>query len=366
MSRKATVLVAGYPLNTIGNVESLEWTRKWDYDGICGPFSASWKWSVGPQFAAGWFREGASVQVVDQGRLRWGGRLSEPQANDGVIECHAVGYGQIADTFEAVTRTGSPPVYTPTYLPDDAIDAAIARGLPWIRPASIGATSVAVNGVTETVETLVLRAAKREGKRANVDSRGIVTLASDPTTATWLLGGMSDYLGTVDDEFITRLFGYYVSGVDGSGNPNAWSMVYAEDAVVEAKFGQTREKTVDLTALGLLMAATAQADVDGRFALTGARMGWTSGFVAGPNLRLVSGERADPAAVQAGQIVRIPGVRDSRSGKKNLAAVEITLGETRHVADENITYCTPLGYVPRDFSSALAAAQKPTEVKETA
>lgn len=355
------IRVAGQLLGSIAPLSGIEWTTRWAYDEISGGVTAQFRLNA-PGFAAGWFKAGASAQVVDQGKVRFGGRLSEPEEVDGGVQCYIRGLGTLAESFDALEDTNPAAgfAYLPTTVPNTAVDQAILRGLPWTRPATLGSTALGIGGgITESVQTIVLRAAKLAGKRALVDVDGVVSLASDPTDPKWLLGGMGSYLGTADDEFLTRLFGYYISGVDGAGVPNAWATVYAEDAGAVTKFGQQREATVDLTALGQLTSGAAQANIDGRFALVGGRMGWTREFAIGRGLRLATGELADPASVQAGDMVAIPGVRDTRSQVTSWAMLRLIVGEARHVVDDGVTYCKPLGLLPRGFSTALAAAQAP-------
>lgn len=360
----ARVRVAGNPLGALGPVSGLEWVTRWSYDQVSGDATAQWQWATTERPA--WLHAGADVVIGDQGRRRWRGRLSEPEENDAGWSCAAYGLGVLAADFDAIYNATTPPAepaWSPTMIPDTAIDAAITRGLPWVRSSSVGSTAIGQDDDSAVLDvlTLLLRAAKLAGKRAVVDQFGVVSLQPDPASPSWLLGGMSNYLGTADDEFVTRMWGYYVSGVDGAtGAPNAWGLVKAEDNDAADKFGQHIERTVDLRELGLLTSAQAQANVDGRFALVGGRMGWTAGFVISPLwLRTLSGEPANPLAVRAGQMIRMPGVRDSRSQKTNRAAAQLVVGEARCVADEGACYVTPLGYVPRDFSSALAAARKP-------
>ena len=359
------VRVDGRLLGTIAPLSGIEWTTAWSYDAICGGTTAQFKLAA-PGFAAGWFRAGAPAQIVDQGTVRFGGRLSEPEETDGGVSCFIRGLATLGDSFDAYEDDdpGAPVAYSPTTIPNTAVDQAIARGLPWLRPATIGTTALGIeNGVLESVQTVVLRAAKKAGKRAHVDTAGVLSLLADPTVPRWLLGGMGDYTGTADDEFITRLFGYYVAALDGTGEPSAWATVLAEDTAAALKFGQQREATVDLTALGLLTASDAQTNVNGRFALVGGRMGWTTPFTVGRGLRLSSGELADPAAVVAGDMIGLPGVRDSRSQVTSWAMLRLIVGEARHVVDDGLTYCKPLGLLPRGFSEALSAAQRPSEVE---
>jgi hypothetical protein len=349
-------------LHAFGTVSGVEWSSRWVYDGICGDGQASWLWATRER--PPWLQVGAEVVVTCSGRRRFAGRLNEPEEMDGGWSCSAYGLSALGGDFESILDSdpGVDVAYLPTTSPDLGIDAAIGRGLPWVRLSDFGLDPVGTeDALTLNVRDVVTRAAKLAGKRAVVDQFGGLSLVSDPTSPVWLLGGVSNFLGSADDEFVTRMLGYYVSGVDGTtGEPSDWAMVIAQDSNAEDKFGAVVERTVDLTALGLLTEGEAQAHIAGRFALVGGRMGWTSGFAVTRSwLSRMNGAPGDPAAVRAGDMIRLAGVRDFRTTAANRAAADIVVGEAKYVADEDVCHVTPLGYVPRDFSSALAAAQKP-------
>lgn len=366
----AGVWVDGRPLHAFGSVSGVEWSSCWLYDGIGGDKTAQWRWFTDAR--PSWLHAGAEVVIKTAGRRRWAGRLNEPEEADGGWSCYAYGNRTLGDDMQALVDTDPSGVeaWMPTTVPNDGIDDAIDRGLDWLRYDSFGAFAIGTeDGITLTVADLVVRAAKLAGKRAVVDQFKALRLLSDPTTPTWLLGGMSNYLGSADDEIVTRLYGYYVSGVDGAtGLPNAWGpMVVAQDDDAETKFGIIVERTVDLTDLGLLSESDAQDNIDGRFELIGGRMGWTAGFAATRSwLSRMNGAPGDPAAIRAGDMIRLAGVRDFKTTTGNRVAADIVIGEARYVADDDACYVTPMGYVPRDFQSALAAAQKPDSTMEAA
>jgi len=363
------ILVAGNPLDAFGTVTDIEWSSIYAYDAICGDKTASWKWFTTARPA--WLHAGAEVVIKTMGRRRFAGRMNEPEETDGGWSCNAYGLRVLGDDVQAledVATPGDPAEWMPTTIPNTGIDTAISTwDLPWYRSESFGGTAIGSDdAITLTVSDLVKRAGKLAGKRPVVDQFGTLSMATDPTTPSWLLGGMSNYLGTADDQLITRMFGWYVSGIDGStGLPNAYGpMVVAADEDAETKFGVVVHAVVDLTQLGLLTEAEAQAQIDGRFALVGGRMGWTAGFAVTRSwLSRMNGAPGDPAAIRAGDMIRLAGVRDFRTTTANRASADIIVGEARYVADEDVCYVTPLGYVPRDFQSALAAAQKPETVE---
>jgi hypothetical protein len=371
----AQITVAGVPLHAHGALSGVEWSSCWLYDGVGGDKQASWQWftTIRPP----WLHAGADVVIRTSGRRRWAGRLNEPEETDGGWSCSAYGLRVLADDYQSfvnVAAPGDPDEWATSTSADPALDSAIdERNLPWFRFDDFGSSPVGTeDDTTLTLGEVLARATKRAGLRAVVDQFGTARLLADPTAARWRVGGMSNYLGTADDELVTRLYGYYVSGVDGStGEPNGWATVVTPELLSastetadERKFGVRVERTVNLTALGLVTEADAQADVDGRFALVGGRMGWTAGFaVTRAWLTAANGAPGNPAAIRAGDMLALPGVRDFRTSTANRATAIVIAGEARYVADEDVCYVTPMGYVPRDFQSALTAAQKPEKVE---
>lgn len=359
------VWVAGTMLDTLGVTTDLKWSSTWLYDGICGDKLASWTWTTGAR--PSWLHAGAEVIVREVGRRAFTGRMNEPEQTDTGWTCSAYGLaamGQDFDSYEDVADPGDPPEYEPTYVPDTAISSAEDMGLPWTLWSSVGSTSLAADNETDVigVRDLFLRAAKGQGKRAVVDQWGRALLADDPTTPTWLLHDMGNYLGTADDEFVTKLFGRYVSAVDGDGNPTAISTVYAQDEWAEEKFGAVVMRTVPLDGLGLLLEADAQTNIDNRFSLIGGRMGWTTPFDVSPLwLTAVNSAPGSAAAIRAGQMIRLFGVQDFRTTTGNRATVDLVIGEVEYDADSDTAMVTPMGYVPRDLASATAAATATTD-----
>lgn len=337
-------------LNAPGTSGEMSWS---------GDYMAEVSWAAGAGFAAPWFRRGSVFEVCGSGGREWGGVLAEPSLNDdGTWSLTAYGFGAQAEEFQALGGDD-----LPSWVPNTVVDRAIGDGLPWKRYASLGTAAVAdAPGDISDVATVLSRAALRSGKRWWVDSFGEVSLVSDPIWPTWAVLPGSAYMGTADEEFVTHLFGYYVSSVDGvTGEPDGWAMASAFDAEAASIFGR-RERTVDLTGLGLLGGTAAQENIDGRFALTGARMGWTNGInLTSVNLRRPGWGSASPLSLYgrngAGTMLKIPGVMDTRSQPTVRGSIQLVLGKVTRVHEEGRAFVEPVGFVARNFQGALAAAQ---------
>ena len=368
-----TVRVGGVFLQRIADVSGLEFSSlhrqldptasNGDTDSWSGDYQCSFNWAASAIAGGPHVTPGASLEVVDNGYVLWGGKLAEPNHSD-VWDIHGYGHGVDGGRFQAIEDidpTGTIE-YAPTYVPNDALDEAIIRGSTLLRYADLGGDAIPRDEDEDKIITLgqvLYRRATALGKRWSVNSLGAVTLASDPTAATWCTPPDGNYMGTADENFITRLYGYYQSGLDIDDNP-VYAIVYHVDGPAERKFGGPREAWVDLTALGLITEAEAQDEIDGRFDLVGGRMGWTLGGVLDENSCIrIGGGWSNPAYLRAGEMLRIPGVTDGRSQPTTMASMKLVLGEVRHVVDDRKTFWTPHGFAPRDFTSALAAAQKP-------
>jgi hypothetical protein len=328
-------------------VDGLTDSTIWRREGWSGDYQASCRLAVPPKFEATWLREGQTFEVVEHGLTTWGGIVSGVDAGSDGIGVSAYGYGVRASEFDAIydSDPAGPVVELPTTTPNTAVDYAIAGGLPWRRHDSLGATALGdPEGIPLTIAALMERVAQKDSKRWHVDSIGEVTLQSDPTSPVWMLAPGSSGFGTVDPEFVTRLRGLYATAVDAStNNATAWAMVKKVDDDAAAAFGGHRERTVDLTALGVITSGVAQSYIDGRFALIGARMAFTNGVDAIPgNLIRLDGGIASPMGLRAGHMLRVPDVMDLRSTPTVRAGTEVVLGEVVRHHDEQRAYATPV------------------------
>lgn len=369
----AHVRVDGVWIGTMFPTTEVEHSTGWLVDEPSGDLEASVEVACDPNYQANWTLPGRRFDVwaPNGGRL-WGGTTVEPDRSAGGIKLHGLGFGSTLEKYRAVEfdiENG----WLPTFIPNDAVDAAEARGAPFSRyGVNLGTTSLAEtdDGPIVTVGTLLSRGAIAQGKRVHVDSQGAITFQADPTTAKWTLTPAESYMGTADEQFVTTLWGYYLKTPDppdpDSGITSTPAVVLASDPDAADKFG-TRERSIDLSKLGLLLEDSAQDYIDGRFALVGGRMGWTEGVgLSMRNIMHISGAWADPRFVKAGDMLQIPGVVDARSNPTTRGAIQFVLSEVEVTeAGDPSAFATPVGFTPRDFEGTLAPPEDPTD-KEAA
>lgn len=356
------VRVGGQWLGSHFDVSSIKHSTIFRREGWSGCYQASCTFAAPADFEAAWFLEGKPFEVIRGGVVLWAGEVSEKRPGD-AWSINAFGTGAQAENFDSVT--GAVGSYAATAIPNTGIDAAIVDGWNVTRVDSFGASAVAdVAGDVMTVAKLADRAAAALGQRWGVDKQRMLELLDEPTTPQFTVSPGDAYLGTVDEEYVTHLRGFYVSSVDVDGNPDGWDWVEASDDDAALAFGGPRYRRVDLTPLGLMLSATAQANIDARFAMVGARTGWTDPIIlTTQNVRRLGFGWADPDMVDAGHMLSVPGVMDSRSNPTTRGAIHVVGAEVEHDVDAGTSTFIPLGFVPRDFSGALAAAQPKQEVE---
>lgn len=191
-------------------------------------------------------------------------------------------------------------------------------------------------------------------------------------SATVSLVATSDWLVDVSYEGAVLTLGN--NSLSGGTNPGvsikpdgARNIVKAEDPDAADKFGDKHGR-MNLVGLGPLSEADAQVYIDGRFALVGGRMGWTTQVqLERANLfHVASGLFADPRHVEAGQMLQIPGIIDARSNPTTRGSIQWVIQEVEITEGPKPTaVVTPVGFVPRDFAGLLAPPENPA-TKEAA
>ena len=124
-------------MGQVGHVSALKYG--WVTPG--GPNTATWTLMIEPSVRTKIMDEGRIIELHRGGGRIWEGIMQEPVPTPQGWQCTATGAGQYGSNFVAA--------YTdmwPTSEPDEAINAAITRGLRWANPG-IG-TAAGPDGVT--------------------------------------------------------------------------------------------------------------------------------------------------------------------------------------------------------------------------
>lgn len=370
---RAEVRIDGQWLRAYGRVSQLIDTWLWraktfdgDPAGWSGCGAASLQWDASPDFAS-LARKGLRLEINEYGRNSWSGTVTAVTPGDGGLRIEAQGYGALFEQWRAYETNASPPggglPIKDSVIANNAIDHAVANRAFPISRAGVSISSTAVGTGEEqsrSMADLFDQTAKRDGKRWVADQLQIVSMASDPTTPIYMIRpGRDGYPGVADDQYVTHLYGRFAQHLDASGNVDVYGYVMAGSDEMAAQ-NQRREVEVDLTPLGVITSTTAQTNVNGRFLLVGARMGWTEPIeLDGTNLYRMGFGPASPLSLRAGVMLRIPNISDNKSTVTTRASIDLIAGKVTRYHDTGRAVVEPLGFAARDFQGQLAAAQAP-------
>lgn len=335
-SNPKQVRVGGHWLNSIGPWGELEWSTRWPV----GCLEASWRMDLPQGFQHPALRAGQLVEILDGPLVIWSGVLAQPDRSEWSFT--ATGLGREASGYLALDGAGN----TTTNL-DAAVDAAIARGLPWIRRTSLAPVNANSDLTTESVnnlEQILDQIADNLGQRWAVHADHEVTMSADPTEPTWHLTPGAVALGVSDDEYASTVFVRY------SPAAGTYETVSATDPNAQ---GGHREYPADVTGMGTISTSKANNIALGILAKGKARLGWTNAIEATPfTLTTPGGTPADLSLVQARDVLRVHDVDDADLNGHTF--IDIVAEEASYVDGEATIQLSPQGLVPR----TLAAVQE--------
>lgn len=320
----------------------------WSTTKVGGVNEIGWSMDVDTTFRHPALRTGSVVEIFDGPARLGGGIMNEPDLVSGAF----VARGDHRRGLNYVALDGSG---VPTSIPDVAIDAAIARGLPWTRPASISGSPFGANPPDEPFKISALLDAYTDAAGSfwyldadrAVRTRPALTGAGQVTPTWYLAPGLTD-LGVAEDEYASDLYARRLA----SGG--TFAVTTRGDAAARAAF-ERREEPVDLTRLGVLTAGQANAILDGLLAKGKARPAFTESIeVSADQLQTLSGIPADLSMVAAGQVVRSHGFYDDIAFLNGATYLDWTIGETRYTAGAPTISLSPQGLAPRDLRSVLS------------
>ena len=256
------------------------------------------------------FNPGWQVRITRGGHQVWDGKLDEPVPSAGGWTLTAVGTGNLGTNFLAN--------YTdawPGGEPDESVNNAISRGLPWVNPG-IGSPSgmwlgQEVDTGAQTVTALLTLVCTRGGLTWYVNSQpgGVIgdnlSVFTLPATPTRLLVCTTPVARTLGGD-INTIFIKYMTAADNatSGAAAAYSLTSVQNAQDVAAH-QATETYIDLSDVGVMSQAAAQA-VGSSVLQIYQRASFAGPFTAAYGQLLTTGGQAiDPGTDQAGTVVQL-------------------------------------------------------------
>ncbi|MCD4535637.1 hypothetical protein LRP67_16210 [Nocardioides sp. cx-169] len=301
-----------------------------------GSWELTWRMDFKRGFRHPDLVRGATVTARIGSLIEWRGQLTEPDMDS--MQFTAQGQCRQAETALALGFDGM------TSNPSDAVFYAEARGLiDWgglevLSPVTSTGTTDHPMTIAELLDAYTL---EHGTNWQVVPDWGLGTYA-DPTVPRWMVTPNTGVLGVADDDYWTNLVGTYLT------TTGDYELVTSSDATPHVG---RRERAVDLTALGRMTSARAQAALDAMLAKGLARTGWTNGIEIGRGqLFTMGGTPAAPSVVRGGHMVHLAGLADERGIAQ---FTNIIVDEAVWNVAEDTVQLNPVGLAPRDLPSII-------------
>jgi len=258
------------------------------------------------------FNPGWQVRVTRGGHQVWDGKLDEPVPTASGWNLTAVGTGNRGQDFLAI-YSGT----WPAGQPDESVNGAISRGLPWANPG-VGQPAgawfgQAVDSGAQTITALLNLLCTRGAMTWYVNSQpgGIpgddLSVFPLPTVPNRLLVCTTPVARTLGGDINTIWIRYQISADTTSGTtsvPATYGITVAQNAQSVAAHGVI-ETFIDLSDVGVQTATAAQA-VGASVLAIYQRASWAGPFTASYGQLLnTGGVPIDPGADQAGTYMRL-------------------------------------------------------------
>jgi hypothetical protein len=304
---------------------------------------------------------GWQVRVTRGGHIVWTGRMDEPVPSASGWQVTAVGDGQRGQDFRAMfTSTW------PSGEPDQAVNNAISRGLPWVNPG-IGSPAGAWLGQAQdpasaTVTDLLNLVTSRGGLTWYVNSQPGGQPGSDltvfplPTTVNRLLVCTQPVPRTLGGDVNTIFLRYQVSDASSStsGSQQAtFGTTTVQNAASVAAHGVT-ETYVDLSGTGVMSAGAAQTV--GNYVLSVYQRASFAGpfTVSYGQLLNAGGVPVDPGADQAGTVCRLILTDFAFGGEVSPAPITFLVGSYEWNDFAQVATVTPYQTLNQSLSGLLS------------
>jgi hypothetical protein len=287
----------------------------------------------------------------------WSGVLADPQRG-APWTIRAQGRSSLANNYLALDGAGNL-----TRDPNVAVDQAVSRGLPWVRPAALPTPTVVVNDAY--LGTLLDAIALTSGQHWQVDSTGSVSMVTEPTTPTYVLASSNTPGGRTLDNYATDLYVRYLPALTvtlaggGSqivaGAPTSAPAPNNPSTTAPRPFGR-KEAVYDSTPGGPVTLAAAQGFGNGALAKVQPRASFSGSITVLPgDLLTIGGQPVRLSTVRAGAVVKMVGVQpDPIYGEQTFTtSVSVVIGQWDVNGTTGVATLTPLGGSKRDIGSLL-------------
>lgn len=268
------VKIGGVWASSFAHLSTASWSSRYG-DGPCGPDLATIVVEIDPRNDSELLHMGRTVEVWDQGVLKFGGPLTSP-------------------------GNGS--------------------------PRTIEAKGWARRDWDATLDPA-------PGARIGRDAYGRAVTPTADTTPRWTIDAHDLDISVADDRLFTRVVATYVSELGGEGSEDVTATVTTEDSVAIGLYG-VLPFPLDLTPLGLIDAPTALGYAQQQlreFAVPE----WTTRVTTTPDrLLTMTGHNSHLPDVEAGQMVRVYNAPTSFGGLRRQAAMDVVLGEVAYSTEQ--------------------------------
>jgi hypothetical protein len=303
-SSQVVIYPGGRPfwLGTLGNVTGLVYS--YIYPG--GPDKATCTLEVPAAFQSQALAVNSPAKIFRGGHQIWTGTLTKPVPGPGGLAVTLKGDGNAGDDFRYIYTSS-----WPTSQPDEGINNAIGRGMPWVnptlgQPSGIWLGDQVDSGASSVTEILTAMSSKGGlGWYVNAQPGGAIgtdiTLAALPVTPTRLLVVPSPVPRT-DGGDIRAIYVKYQTAADNTTTGAV--ATYAVTSVTNTGHGGS-EVFMDLSSSGVMSAGSAQA-VASKVLQLYVRASFGGTFDVAPGYLLTTGGvPVDPGTEQAGFVCQV-------------------------------------------------------------
>jgi hypothetical protein len=352
-------------LGTLGMMSGLVYS--FACPGGCDQMSATL--SVPASFKSAAIQAGRLAFVYRGGQVAWNGQLLEPEPTPGGWSLTAVGSGNFGTNYAAIYQTWN-------NNPDESVNNAINRGLPWTNPGIGSPTGMwlgqRVDPGAQTITDLLNLVCTRGGLVWLVSRRNELTVVPLPTTVNRLLVSNTPVARTLGGYVNTIWIRYQALTPQGFGNPVKNNTEFLTTSVVNQASIDTHgplETFLDLSSAGipLLPAAVfgnisvlteAQAQAVGNFVLERYQGASFAGpFTFGPGqLMTTGGTPVDLGMQRAGLVSQLILTDYGYGGEVNNTPVTFLWGAYQYDDDAQVGTATPFANLFSDITSLLAVA----------